>query len=56
MCFNTTGHPALTVPLGLSEEGLPLAVQIVGPLYSEKRLIQFAKQIQPLHQGYVKPR
>jgi amidase len=55
MCFNLTGHPALTVPLGLDKNGLPLAVQIVGPLYSEPQLIQFAKLIQHLHDGYTKP-
>ncbi len=53
--FNATGHPALTVPLGLNTEGLPIAVQIVGPMNSEKRLIAFAKLIEPLHVGYVRP-
>ncbi len=53
--FNATGHPALTVPLGLNAEGVPVAVQIVGPMNSEKRLIKFAKLIEPLHTGFVKP-
>ena len=53
--FNATGHPALTVPLGLNAEGLPIAVQVVGPMNSEKRLIKFAKLIEPLHDGFVKP-
>ncbi|MBK9214188.1 MAG: amidase [Chloracidobacterium sp.] len=53
--FNATGHPSLTVPLGLNADGLPIAVQIVGPLNSEKRLIAFAKLIEPLHTGHVKP-
>jgi len=56
MCFNATGHPALTIPLGLSSEGLPIAVQVVGPMYSEKRLIHFARLIQSLHQGYIRPK
>ncbi|MBK9737573.1 MAG: amidase [Saprospiraceae bacterium] len=55
MCFNATGHPALTIPLGLNNEGLPIAVQIVGPMFSEKRLIHFAKLIQTLHEGYIAP-
>lgn len=54
--FNATGHPAMTVPLGLNSEGLPIAVQIVGPMNSEKRLIKFAKLIEPLHEGFVKPK
>lgn len=53
--FNATGHPALTVPLGLDRQGLPLAVQLVGPLHSERRLLAFARLIAPLHPGYVKP-
>ncbi len=56
MCFNVTGHPALTIPLGLNEEGLPVAIQLVGPLFSEQRLIQFAKLIKDTHEGYVRPR
>ena len=54
--FNATGHPALTVPLGLNAEGLPIAVQVVGPMNSERRLIKFAKLIEPLHEGFVKPK
>jgi amidase len=55
-CFNATGHPALTIPMGLNREGLPLALQIAGPLNSERRLIEFARMIEPLHEGFVKPR
>lgn len=25
MCFNATGHPALTIPMGLDRDGLPVA-------------------------------
>ncbi len=53
--FNATGHPALTIPLGLNSEGIPIAVQVVGPINSEKRLIKFAKLIEPLHVGFTKP-
>lgn len=55
MCANLTGHPALAVPLGLNPDGLPVAVQVIGPLYSEERLIQFGKMIENLHTGYVRP-
>ncbi|MCC6588446.1 MAG: amidase [Bryobacterales bacterium] len=55
LCFNVTGHPALTIPMGLNRDGLPLALQIVGPLYSERRLIEFARMIEPLHEGFVRP-
>ncbi len=55
--FNITGNPALTVPAGLSKEGLPVGVQIVGPWHSEKRLFeiaQFMEDTQPWSQLYPK--
>jgi len=55
MVFNVTGHPALTIPLGLGDTGLPLAMQVVGPQYSERQLLAFAKLIEPLHDGFVRP-
>ncbi len=55
VCFNASGHPALTIPMGLNRDGLPVALQVVGPLYSERRLIEFARMIEPLHEGFVRP-
>lgn len=53
--FNATGHPALTIPLGLNTEGVPIAVQVVGPMNSERQLIKFAKLVEPLHDSFVRP-
>jgi aspartyl-tRNA(Asn)/glutamyl-tRNA(Gln) amidotransferase subunit A len=36
---NATGFPALVVPVGLNAEGLPIAVQLIGPPLSERRLL-----------------
>ena len=38
--FNLTGLPALSVPCGLTREGLPIGLQIVGPPWSEQRLLR----------------
>lgn len=38
--FNLTGHPALSVPVGLSSEGIPIGLQLVGPMDSELELLQ----------------
>jgi amidase len=40
LCYNTaplnlTGHPAISVPSGTDADGLPTAVQIVGPAFGE---------------------
>ena len=40
--FNMTGHPAITLPCGFHSDGLPMAIQLVGPLSSEARLLQVA--------------
>jgi len=39
---NLTGHPALQVPLGATPEGLPVGLQLMAPLYAEKRLFDAA--------------
>lgn len=40
------GLPAISFPVGFGPDGLPRAVQIIGPAWSEKTLIQVARQIQ----------
>lgn len=44
--WNLTGQPAISVPAGFDADGLPLAVQIVGPPDSEALLISLAAQIE----------
>jgi len=39
---NLTGFPALAVPTGFSPEGLPVAMQIVGPPWEEARILRIA--------------
>jgi aspartyl-tRNA(Asn)/glutamyl-tRNA(Gln) amidotransferase subunit A len=40
--FSLTGHPALTCPMGVSSEGLPMAIQMGSALHAERRLLQVA--------------
>jgi len=37
--FNVTGNPALSLPLGLTEEGLPLGMQLVGRLFDDRLVL-----------------
>lgn len=53
--INATGHPAITVPLGLNDIGLPIGLQIVGPYYSEPELLHFAKLLKSVTPGFQKP-
>jgi aspartyl-tRNA(Asn)/glutamyl-tRNA(Gln) amidotransferase subunit A len=40
--FNITGQPALALPIGLSSEGLPLSMQIIGRPFDEVSVFQVA--------------
>ena len=40
--LSLTGHPAISVPCGFSDEGLPVGIQIVGRYRQEHALLQFA--------------
>ena len=44
--FNVTGQPALSVPVGFGEDGMPTAVQLVGHPLSEETLLQVAAQME----------
>ena len=54
--INPTGLPALMIPMGLSKEGLPIGIQIVGPHYSEPELLHMAKLLEPLTPKFQKPK
>ncbi len=38
--FNLTGHPALQVPVGLTGDGLPAGMQIIGRWFDEATILQ----------------
>ena len=40
--FNLTGHPAATVRVGVSSNGLPMGMQIVGPRHRDALVLQAA--------------
>jgi aspartyl-tRNA(Asn)/glutamyl-tRNA(Gln) amidotransferase subunit A len=41
--FNLTRQPAASIPCGLTRAGLPIALQIVGPLYADDRVLRAAR-------------
>ena len=43
--LNLAGVPGLAIPAGMSGEGLPVGLQIVGPRRSDRQLIEFAKEL-----------
>ena len=44
--FNVTGQPAISVPVGFGEDGMPTAVQLVGHPLAEETLLQVAAQME----------
>lgn len=54
---NLAGLPALVVPAGADGDGLPIGIQIVGPRWSEMRLIEVAGALEEagILPGFVRP-
>lgn len=46
--FNVTGHPAMSVPIGLAANGLPLSVQVVGRPFDEATVFRVGRAIEHL--------
>ena len=44
--WNHLGNPAMSVPTGITADGLPLAVQVIGPMGSEATLLSLAGQLE----------
>jgi aspartyl-tRNA(Asn)/glutamyl-tRNA(Gln) amidotransferase subunit A len=54
--FNMTRQPAASIPCGLTSAGLPIGLQIVGPLYAEDRVLRAARafeQTQPVRRPSI---
>jgi aspartyl-tRNA(Asn)/glutamyl-tRNA(Gln) amidotransferase subunit A len=45
--FNVTGHPAISLPAGITASGLPIGMQLVGPAGNTDRLLAIAASLEP---------
>jgi aspartyl-tRNA(Asn)/glutamyl-tRNA(Gln) amidotransferase subunit A len=46
--FNVTGHPAMSVPVGLASDGLPIGVQIAGRPFDETTVFRVCRAVEVL--------
>lgn len=46
--WSVLGWPCVHVPVGLDDSGLPVGVQLVGPLYGDMELLEWARRIYSL--------
>lgn len=53
--FNLLGFPAAVVPVGISPEGLPIGVQIVGRPWEEELVLEVAAVIEEECGGFREP-
>jgi aspartyl-tRNA(Asn)/glutamyl-tRNA(Gln) amidotransferase subunit A len=53
--FNLTGHPALSVPCGLTNQGLPVGIQLVGPQFSDGMLLRVGRAFEAARGSFGKP-
>jgi aspartyl-tRNA(Asn)/glutamyl-tRNA(Gln) amidotransferase subunit A len=53
---NLAGIPGISVPCGLSTEGLPIGLQLLGPNWSEATLLNLAHKYQASHPLNSQPR
>jgi amidase len=52
---NLTGFPGATVPLGMSAEGLPIGVQVIGRPHQEELVLAVAEKIEEARGAWVAP-
>jgi amidase len=47
--WNVLGYPVAAVPVGFDSVGLPIGVQLIGPAFSERRLLSLSAQYERAH-------
>ena len=46
VAFNLTGQPALSLPCGVTEDGLPIGVQLIGARFDEAKVLRAGKALE----------
>ena len=49
--FNSTGLPAISIPIGLTKENMPVGAQIIGPPFREEIILEIANLSEKFFEG-----
>ena len=50
--FNLTGHPVVVIPIGQTQNGLPIGMQIVGKRWQDMEWLMIAQEIDRVVGGF----
>ena len=50
---NLAGLPAISFPVGVDADGMPIGAQLIGPHFSESRLLSAAHTLQQKHDWHL---
>jgi Asp-tRNA(Asn)/Glu-tRNA(Gln) amidotransferase A subunit family amidase len=53
--FNLLGLPAVVVPFGISAEGLPIGIQLIGRPYEEELILDLAVRLENARGPFASP-
>jgi amidase len=53
--YNLTGHPAASLPVGLTKAGLPVGLQVAGNRFADKLVLKTCHAYEKAFQTYIEP-
>jgi len=53
--FNLTGHPVVVIPVGRTQDGLPIGMQIVGKRWQDMELLAISQEIDQIVDAFQRP-
>jgi amidase len=53
--FNLTGSPVVVIPIGLTKDGLPVGIQVVGKRGRDMELLTIAEKLAQATEGFQRP-
>jgi aspartyl-tRNA(Asn)/glutamyl-tRNA(Gln) amidotransferase subunit A len=54
IAFDSTGLPAISIPIGLSKDNLPVGAQIIGPPFKEEKILSLAYTYECINESIIK--